>query len=162
MDVATRHARDAVLSAVRARTREVNARNWAADVLEDTTGMEDILGRLTVAEDASPIDLAQELGRILFINRCNAAEACGVCGKTVLGKRVKVTPCGHYFHSRCLTKRTTGERLRACPTCAEDVFPCDPARNRGPRSPASSPQAPLTVESSLSSGADDIDVEHGI
>ena len=162
MDVATRHARDEALAVARASTRQSNMRIWAADVLEDTTGMENVLGRLTVAEDASPIDSAQELGRILFINRCNAEQACGVCGVSVLGKRVKVTPCGHFFHSRCLTKQTTGERLRACPTCAEDVFPCDPARNRGPRSPTSSLRAVLTAESSLSSSPGDIDVEHGI
>ena len=79
-----------------------------------------------------PSDLkeaAEHLQRILFTRLCPYNTPCGICFDETKNKPVKVTPCGHVYHSRCLTPWTHDKYKRSCPTCRAELYPTHPTSN---------------------------------
>lgn len=90
------------------------------------------LTAVVLATGKTPKQHAEEDGRIMFVRRCEDKENCGVCFESVHNKVAKITPCGHYFHSACLTPWTSEDMKakRTCPSCRTDMYPNDMRRNR--------------------------------
>lgn len=116
---------------------------------------------VALATDKTPKQHAEEDGRIMFVKKCEDEETCGVCFESVHGKAAQITPCGHYFHSACLTPWTSGDMQgkRTCPSCRTDMYPNDMQRNRLRRIDDESDDQVLEVAESDDEGADAGSVE---
>lgn len=66
---------------------------------------------------------AHELGRVLYRRRHKGDESCGVCFETAKGRSMEVTPCGHFFHTKCLVPWKNVKMRDTCPSCRGDMFP---------------------------------------
>ena len=60
---------------------------------------------------------AASLSRIIFVSNFDEDGECSICMTTLKGKSVKVTPCRHLFHSKCLRFWTEGKEKDSCPNC---------------------------------------------
>jgi hypothetical protein len=85
---------------------------------------------VVLATTKTPTEIAKEMGRIILSTQPSHGFTCAICLNEISGW-TKHTPCGHVFHSKCLTTWTNETRKRSCPSCRADVFPNDMSRNRG-------------------------------
>ena len=98
-------------------------------------------------------EAAGALGRIQCIRRCLYKGGCGICFEETMNTMVKVTPCGHLFHSGCLTPWTDMKQKRTCPSCRGELFPHRPPDEEGEDEDPTEPLSPLSWDpASPSSG----------
>ena len=88
------------------------------------------LASVVLATDKTPSETAKEMERVILSTRSIPETTCSICLSNIHGWS-KHTPCGHVFHSKCLTKWTNDACKRTCPSCRTDLFPHDQERNRG-------------------------------
>lgn len=153
MDDLTRAFRNNLFVEQRQLAREKNA---IRDEFENEV-LDMRLASLTLDNSPANHELSDKLDRVIFVSKCQQDETCGVCLSSVHNKKTKITPCGHYFHSQCLSRWTNDKKQRSCPNCREDLFPFDQRRNRGPEieieefvSPLAIPNSGNSVEESAS------------
>lgn len=63
------------------------------------------------------------LKRILYTRKCTYKAQCGICFEETQNLPVKITPCGHVYHCKCLTPWTHENLKRTCPSCRSELFP---------------------------------------
>jgi hypothetical protein len=66
---------------------------------------------------------ANKLGRILLTTRHKGDETCGICFETTRNTNAEVTPCGHFFHAKCLVQWKDTKMRDTCPSCRGEMFP---------------------------------------
>jgi len=66
---------------------------------------------------------ANKLGRILLTTHHKGDETCGICFETTRNTSAEVTPCGHFFHAKCLVQWKDTKMRDTCPSCRGEMFP---------------------------------------
>ena len=67
--------------------------------------------------------MAREKNRVIAEVKCKENAECCICLDTIHNKSVFWTPCGHVFHTKCLTRQALGLEFNSqnCPMCRADL-----------------------------------------
>ena len=67
--------------------------------------------------------MARVKNRVIAEVKCKENAECCICLDTIHNKSVFWTPCGHVFHTKCLTRQALGLEFNSqnCPMCRADL-----------------------------------------
>lgn len=77
-------------------------------------------------------EVARKMNRVIIETNSRCDCDCSICLSTMKGCTVKHLPCGHTFHSRCLTTQFGSdiESSSRCANCRTDFLTSMPTKNQ--------------------------------